>query len=74
MSRSDAHMGRGGWPKGRGRDADGNRGRSVVEVVGQGLIEYELRDRFPACLIEVGGLVEQEVTLWRTSGWGNGWG
>ena len=62
----------GAGPKGRGGDGDGSRRRSVVEVVGQGLVEDEFRRGFTACGIEAGGLVQEKITLRRTSGRGHG--
>ncbi len=68
LSRVDAQVGTVGWPKGQGREAAGISGRSVVDVVGQGLIEDEVWDRLGLGGIEFGGLVEEEVALWGASG------
>lgn len=57
---------------GRRAKASGSQiriGGSVAEVVGHGLVEAEVRDRFAVGRIEGGRLVEEEVSLGRaTSG------
>jgi len=45
----------------------GVRGVSVVEVGRQGLVELDAGVRVGVRGVEGGGLVEQEVTLWRAA-------
>jgi hypothetical protein len=47
---------------------------SVVEAGRQGLVEAEVGLGITIREVEDGGLVEQEVTLWRAARGGEGWG
>lgn len=57
-----------GWPKVRDLGRLIRIRGSIVEVVGEGPIEDEFRGRRSLGEIEFGGLVEEEVALWRASG------
>ncbi len=64
-------MGGSRWPTGSalsGKTAGAARDRSVVELVGQGLVEHEVGDELDLGGIEGRSLVEQEVSLGRSSG------
>ena len=68
MGGGDVRLGESRWPNGsacRGRTAGADV--SVVEVVGQGLVEHELWDWFGLGGIEGRSLVEEEISLGRTT-------
>ncbi len=70
LGRWDVQMGGSRWPNGSalpGKAAGAARDRSVVELVGKRLVEYEVWDGLDLGGIEGQSLVEQEVSLRRTS-------